>query len=550
MKIFQSTELSRDPVAQMEATTKQYVDNMIVSGAVVGGLFFTNVSPTGSGIVGGKTYVPGTTPASKVILTAASDTDNVTVVLFAEGGSTFYSPTVTIETIPPQAGGPIVATLVEDTFDKRSYIASAVLTGITVDTIVNAVSSTNASAQCMITRAQVGPAIDVLVIGALPGTQTEVKAGDVLPINGRAPNSAVYAEILAGGAAASVTSLTLGAADSYSPGYKSLTGTFVVSGVQTGVQSIQARARNALGTYGTTIASVNTVTLNQTYPTIGTRLISYPGVQTALKGVESAIVTATVTNFDTILYTGTNVTIAAPSTYSSSKTVTRSGGTYSVGVQNYTITANKASNNATTTATSAISIADVAATAAITISGNPTRLVSSPAGADYTIVITATQQLQSPPTLAASSGTFLGSWTGSGTTWSRTLRISDTDLKGAQSFTGLSITGLSSITGTTITSGSTYTVGGFINRSATFPAFARYAPIGTSVQTISKVAASYTGGTVLARQPNTSDVFQGFTIVDSAGNYDPFGDHLFISDAAFAAANTSGTLQLDISEAV
>jgi hypothetical protein len=64
------------------------------------------------------------------------------------------------------------------------------------------------------------------------------------------------------------------------------------------------------------------------------------------------------------------------------------------------------------------------------------------------------------------------------------------------------------------------------------------------------VAASYTGGTVLARQPNTSDVFQGFTIVDSAGNYDPFGDHLFISDAAFAGANTSGTLQLDISEAV
>ena len=549
MKIFQSTELSRDPVAQMEATTKQYVDNMIVSGAVVGGLFFTNVSPTGSGIVGGKTYVPGTTPASKVILTAASDTDNVTVTLFAEGGSAFYSPTVTIETIPPQAGGPMVATLVEDTFDKRSYIASAVLTGITVDTIVNAVSSTNASAQCMITRAQVGPAIDVLVIGALPGTQTEVKAGDVLPINGRAPNSAVYAEIIAGGAAASVTSITLGAADSYSPGYKSLSGTFVV-GAGTGVQSIQARARNALGTYGTTNTSVNTVVLNQTYPTIGSRLISYPGVQTALKGLESAIVTATVTNFDTILYTGVNVTIAAPSTYSSSKTVTRSGGTYSVGVQNYTITANKASNNATTTATSAISIADVAATAAITISGNPTRLVSSPAGADYTIVITATQQLQSPPTLAASSGTFLGSWTGSGTTWTRTLRIADTDPKGSQTFSGLAITGLSGIASSTITSGSAYNVGGFINRSVTFPAFARYAPIGTSVQTISKVTASYTGGSVLTRQPNTSDVFQGFTIVDSAGNYDPFGDHLFISDAAFAGANTSGTLQLDISEAV
>jgi trimeric autotransporter adhesin len=549
MKIFQSAELSRHPETNMEAATKFYVDNLVGGTVISGGLFFTNAAPTSTGIVGSKTYVPGTTPANRVISEATTDTDNVTVTLFAEGGGTFYSPTITITTVPPQAGGPITASLTEDPTDKRSYTAAASLSGITADTVITATSTTNATATMTIRRAVAGPNIDVLVIGSLPGTQTEAKAGDVVSIDGRVPNSATYAEIIVGGAAGSLAVLTVGAADSYSPGFKEITGTFVV-GSATGTLGVTARARNALGTFGSNFASQNTIVLNQTYPTIGARTITYPATQQGLKGSETATITSTITNANTYLYTGTNLTVTDPTTYSVSKTVTRTGGTYVFGTNNYTISATRTANNATTTASSAVTIADTAPAAAITIVGNPARLFSSPAGTDYTVTITANQRLISAPSLVASSGTWQGSWTGSATTWTRVLRIADTDPKGTQSFSSLSLTNLANVAGSTITSGSTYTVGGFATRTITFPAFARYAPIGTSIVDITKTVASYTGAAALTRQANTANVFQGYTIVDSAGNYSPTGDHLFISDADFAGSNTTGTLQLDIGETV
>ena len=549
MKIFQSTELSRHPISEFEAATKYYVDQTVTNGAIVGGLFFTNAAPTSAGIVGTKTYVAGTTPSNKVISEATTDNDNVTVTLFAEGGSAFYSPTVTITTSPVQAGGQVVATLVEDTNDKRSYAATAALI-ITADTVITATSSTNAVASMTIHRAAAGPNIDTLVIGAYPGAQTEVKSGDTLSVTGRAPNTATYAEVVSGGAAGSLAVLTVGAADSYSPGFKTLTGTITV-GAGTGAQTIQARARNALGTFGSNFTSSNSVTLNQTFPTIGARTITYPATQSGLKSSETASISSTVTNFDTISYTGTNISIASPTTYGASKTVTRTGGTYSFGTNNYTITATKASNAATSTASSAVTIADTAPTAAITIGGSPARLFSTPSGTDYVVTITANQQLNVAPSLTASGGAWQGAgWVGSGTTWTRTLRINDAVTKGNQTFSALSVTGLANVAGSTITSGSAYIVGGFVTRTITFPAFARYAAIGTNVTTITKVTAAYTGSTVLSRRTDTVDTFQSFTIVDSAGNYDPVGGYLFISDSAFAGSNTSGTLQLDIAEAV
>lgn len=548
MKIFQSAQLSSNPVQDMEAATKIYVDNKVATGAIVGGLFFTNVAPTSTGIVGTKQYVAGTVPANSVITQATTDSDNITVTLFAEGGSAFYSPTVTITTVPAQAGGPVVASLAVDVANTRSYFATVALIGITANTVITATSSTNATASCQVIRATVGPAIDTLVIGALPGSQTEAKAGDVISINGRAPNTATYAEIIVAGASASVSSLTVGAADSYSPGYKLLTGTFTVSALS-GAQSIQARARNALGTFGITFTSSNTITLNQTYPVIGARTVTYPATQSGLKGTESATIASTVTSFDTISYTGVNLSVTAPTTYGASKTVTRTGGTYSFGTSNYTITATKASNAAVTTASSAVTIADAVPAATITIGGSPVRLFSSAAGTDYTITIAASQQLLNAPSLVASAGTWQGAWAGAGTTWTRVLRILDTDTKGAQTFNTLVVTGLAGAVGSTITSGAAYNIGGFVTRTITFPAFAQYAPIGTHVSNISKVSASYTSSSVLALQTSTANVFQGFSIVNSSGVYDPLGNYLFISDSAFAGANTAGTLQLDISEA-
>lgn len=547
MKIFQSTELTADPVLDAEAVTKRYVDARIVNGVATGGLFFTNISPTTTGIVGSKQYVPNTTPANRVITEGTTDTSNVTVTLFAEGPSSFYSPVVTITTSPPQAGGPIIATLAEDPSDKRAFTATANLTGITADTVVTAISNSNATATATIRRAAAGPEVQSLTIGALPGTQTEAKQGDVVPVTGSVPNTATYAEIIAGGAAGSLSVLTVGAADSAGAGFKTISGTFTVSSAS-GLQSVQARARNALGTFGGAFTSANQITLNQLFPTIGARTITYPATQSALKGSETATVTATVTNADTVVYTtSADLSVTAPNTYSASKTVTRVGGSYVFGVNNYTITATKASNGAVTVASSAITIADAAPTATIAITGNPARLQSSPTGNNYTVTFTSNQRLSTAPTVTPSSGTFIGSWSGGPTVWTRTLQITDANPKGPQTFTA-SMNNLANVNGTTITAGANYTVGGFVNRTITFPAFARYAPIGTSVTDITKTVASYTGASVLTRYNDTGDYFQGYTIVNSAGVYDPTGDHLFISDAAFAGSNTTGTLQLDIRE--
>jgi hypothetical protein len=484
-----------------------------------------------------------------VIYETTTDTDNVTVALLAEGGSSFYSPTVTITTLPAQPGGPIIASLAENPTDRRSFFASAALTSITADTVVTGTSSTGATTVLTIRRAAAGPEFTILNIGTLPGAQTEVKAGDVVTVNGKIANSATYAELLANGASSAVSVLTLGAEDSFGAGFKTVIGSFVVSGLS-GEQEVQARARNVLGTFGATQTSSNTIMLNQTYPTIGARSIVYPGSQTALKVTESATVSSTITNFDTVAYTGTNLSVSSPTTYEVAKTVTLTGGTYSVGTNNYTITANKASNNATSTASSSISIANVAPTAAISIVGNPSRLFSSPNGTDYTVTITANQQLSSAPALDASAGVWQGGgWAGFGTTWTRVLRILDVTAKGPQTFSGLSITGLAGLVGSTITSGANYTIGGFATRTITFPAFARFAAIGTNVVNIVKVTASYTGSSALTRRSDTTSAFQSFTIVDATGNYDPLGGYIFISDADFAGANTSGTLQLNVAEA-
>lgn len=544
MKLF-APVVDNDPTLPLGVASKAYVDARLgqeIGSIIVGNVFITNISPTSSGIVGTKVYDPNTVPSNSVLTEATSDTQNITVTVYAEGGNAFYSPSITINGVN--------ATLTKIAGDaSRVYTGTANLTIGSGDTVINVVSSTGATATATIHLAGAGPAISALSIGALPGSQTEVKSGDVVQVSGVVANEATYVEVIAGGAASALSSLSLGAVGSAGTGLRTFSGSFTV-GSGSGSQTIQARARNALGTYGATFTSSNSVALNQTFPTIGTITISYPNSQSALKGSEVANVTGTVTNGDVVSYSSSaNLSVASPSSYAATKSVSRVSGGYVVGVNNYTITATKTSNGAVSTRSAAISIADTAPTAAISISGNPARLVSSAAGQSYSVTITANQSLLSAPSLSAPSGTWSGSWSGSGTTWTRTLVIRDTDTKGTFSFASLSLPNLAGVTGTTITSGASYTIGGFTTRTLTFAAFSQIAAIGTNVTTIAKTSAKYTGATAnLVLQGSTADAFQGYTITDAAGNYNPNGGYLFITDQAYAGANTSGTLQVDISE--
>jgi hypothetical protein len=548
MKIYQSATTT-DPTQPSEIATKRYVDQQVVSGAIIGGVFFTDISPTSTGIVGAKAYVANTVPANKVITDGTADTQNVRVSLVAEGGSAFYSPTITITTVPALPGTPVVVNLAEDTYDKRMFAGFVDLTGVTADTVITATSSTNATARATVHVAAAGPSISSLTIGAYPGSQTEAKNNDVMPITGVVPNTATYVEVIVAGAAKAISSLTLGAADSAGAGFKTVTGTFIV-GASSGSQKATARARNTLGTYGANFQSGNSITLNQTFPTIGARTLTYPATQSALKGSETVSIASTVTNADTVAYTSSaDLSVSNANLYEAVKTVTRVGGSYVIGTNNYTITATKASNGAIATASSAVTIANAAATASVSITGNPSRLVSTPGGVSYTVNITPNQLLSAAPTMAASSGTLGGSWTFSAGVYSNTLLIKDTDVDGAQLFGSLVLVGLAKVQGTTITSGANYSVGGFQVRTITFPAFQQFAAIGTNVVDITKTIARYSGvaGT-LALRSDTTQFSQGYTITDASGNYNPTGGYLFITDGAFAGSNTSGTLQLDIEE--
>lgn len=181
---------------------------------------------------------------------------------------------------------------------------------------------------------------------------------------------------------------------------------------------------------------------------------------------------------------------------------------------------------------------------------NVPHLRSAVAGKDYAVRVTANQQIDSAPQLNASVGAWQGSWVKiSSTTWERHLRIEDSDVRGLAYFSGLVLEGLGGHQQSAISSGGQHVVQGFEARTITFPAFARYTSIGVQVSDISNTVARYAGtADDLVLRSDTQDAANSYTIVDSGGVYDPAGDQLFLSDAAFASSNTSGTLQVEVEE--
>ena len=504
-------------------------------------IFITDVTPTSSGIVAAKQYQAGVVPSDAVLSSCITDTANVRIHFLAEGGPSSYSPTV-------QVDGANADSMTEVAGDKRLFEGYRDIV-LTESTTITVTSDTGSDTTVDITLATEGPVVQSVTIGALPGSQTEVKQGDTLPVTGVVANDAT-AMIVKNSGVASSGSLALGADDSAGAGFKTFSGNVTVSN-RSGTLTVGVAATNFLGTEGGTVQSGNSVVLNQTYPTVPAISVTYPGGQNALKGSESATVTSNITNADVVNYTFDNGNVTDPTVLAANKTVTRTSGTYVTG-NNYHISATRTANDATTTRDGSVRIADTAPTASIAISGSPSRLRSSAAGEDYNVIIDPDQVLDAAPTLDASIGTWQGSWTAiSGGRYQRTLRITDADPKGAGVFSNLNMNNEALVNGTTITSGANYTVGGIMFREITFPAFARYAAIGTSVVDINKTDSRYSGAEdPLTLRNDTNDVSQSYTIVDSGGLYDPTGDHLFISDAAFAGSNTSGTLKLDFEEVV
>lgn len=541
---------SPTPEDPLDLVNKQYVDSLFSQTAGEPPVFITDVTPQSTGIVGLKQYVPNTVPTNVVVTNAVSDTANVRIHFIAEAPASSYSPVITGRV---GNGSEVTAQYMIQMSGQTRVFQGYVNLTVSVDSTVTITSSTGATATVAVVAAFDGPEATAFTIGTLPGSQTEVKSGDVVPVSGTAPNSATSLTIQDFGAASSGNINSLGAVDSAGAGFRTFSGTMTVSS-RTGSLNARIVAYNVLGTAGDPVTSSNAVTLNQTFPTIGTITVTYPGSQLAIKSGDSATLSSTITNADTVAYTSSaNLSVASPNTYAASKTVSYVSGTYVYNTNNYTITATKASNGAVSTAQKAVNIANVAPTAAVTIVGSPARLRSSAVGEQYEVRVTPNQILLSAPTLdlPTNGGTWSGSWTLVSNYWRRYIIVNDAQVRGTYSYQNVVLPSLSGNTldGSTLTSGGSYTIGGFLEKILTFAAFERYHAIGTTVGDITKTRARYVGDDVdLTRRTDTNNVSHSFTISNGSGVYSATGGYLFLSDLDFANSNTTGTLQVAVEE--
>ena len=380
-------------------------------------------------------------------------------------------------------------------------------------------------------------------VGTYPGSQTELKAGDTIRVEGTTNTPADAIQCTDVGACGSQI-VTFASGTSFS-----VLVTIANRGLS--VQSLFARL-SARGTVsqaygptrdtnngGGTTDGVNLVKLNNLYPTIdgltgaGTVTgrafaIAYPASQSALKDAETAAITAAASNYDIISYSapGAEVSIPSPSVFASPKVVTRVGGTYNVSTDNYQIVATRNANAAVKTVSGVVAIAHV--NQVITVSVPFARLRSGgnngTAAQDYTVTISSNQQLFSAPSVApeagGNKGTFQGgAFAGGPSSWTRTFRISETvpDLKGTFTWASLSTTNRAGKVVSTITTGPTYTLGGFVARTLVFSTpFGPNTTLGTEVVTFSKLTAgtfTATSSPALKQTIGTSPpVINGYTI--------------------------------------
>lgn len=526
--------LDSEPTEPYHAARLEDLDKRAVKSPI----YITDITPTSDGIVANKNW-KDTVPSNKFLNSAITDTESVRVHILVQG-AVFTPPEVEVN------GSPITnfVSVSETMFSGYVDIIMAESGEILAE---NKTSETEYSVS--LTVATQGPTVSLLTIGALPGSQTEIKQGDVVTISGTVGNDAVSMSVLNAGAAASGSINTFGTSDSAGPGLKTFSGTFVTSN-RSGDLGVTVTATNFLGTVGEAVVSSNSVTVSQVAPTIGTISVNYPNGQGALRNGDTANVSATITNADDVLYafngSGQTATVIDPTVYEVTKLVTLETGTYSTG-NNYTITATRAANGSVTTRTGAIRIAETEATATVTIQGNPARLRTSASGENYVLRVQANQLLSESPDATIAHGAWQGDWSFSGGVYSRTFRLTDSDPRGDLA---VNVT-LNNLATKASPASATFTIGGLILRSIVFPAFARFAAIGAEVATITKTRARYAGASVdLTRRLDTTDAPASFTIVNSDGVYDPNGTHLFLSDSAYAGANTSGTLQVEFEELV
>lgn len=471
--------------------------NLVVIGAtggsggdgIDGGVWITNITPTSGGNVGDKSY----SSDGNVLDSCLTDTSALTVAVLALPGHTNYKPIVTINSNPVTLSANPDKPLWTGTYPMTYNFADASITVVHED---GASWSTTVDAD---TPAVISSAT---FINGYPGSQTELKAGDTFDVS-----------IMTDVAITSVIVDNYGAATggTYSVSGTNVGFTITIADRGTSVQNLGLRLRVVKST-GSTSANYLTssqgsvdgrdlVKLNNLYPSVSFGTITYPAGQSAIKSSESASVINTVSNYDSLTYSSPNgeLTVTSPTTYQTPKTVTYLAGTYNISSNNLRIVANRSTNDATTTQNTVVWIANTPAT--LSVSNPASRLRSGgndgTSAQSHTITISSSQRLTGAPTLTKDTGgTWLGgafSWTSTATSFTRSLQVTDSMAKATYNWGAISGTNLAGIVTSTNSGTTTYTLGGFVQRTITVAAFGINADINVEVSDYTKLSSTGSG---------------------------------------------------------
>jgi epidermal growth factor receptor substrate 15 len=409
---------------------------------------------------------------------------------------------------------------------------------------------------------------------------SEIKAGDT-----------VQSEIFIDGKGTSINNISLsvrsegvsnGSQTSYSSSYSKTTlsdGSYkftvpinvygsIGSSTRDGSQPAAFIARNNFGTLSDKFTTSDTATLNNgSIPSVNISSISYPSSQQAIKSSESASISNTVSNFDSIIYSSPNnqLSITDSTSYQSSKTAAYSSGGYNIdsdgGQNNFKVSAIKSSNGITIERQDIVNIANTPLT--LSINNLASKLSSSPSGTSDQFYLQSSQLMLNSPTLSLDSSqsnrsvlSVNSSGTGK-TSNSYIITVSDSDTKGTFSFS-VTATNLAGITTNSISTNPNYTLAGFSSRTINASPNslgAGLADIGTTVSNTSSVTfenvseggTAPNGGTIYTYQSysdgiqldNSYDVNNKFTICNSSGLTDSDGSFVFNLDKLNRSANTS-----------
>lgn len=501
-----------------------------IDGGIDGGIFITDIIPTNIGNVGNKVY----SNDGVVLESCVTDTNLVTVYIIAITGHTNYIPNCTINGLP--------VTLSQNP-DRPIFNGSLAL-DITGKNTIIALHEDGASDIANITMDAKPVIQSALFSSDYPGSQTELKAGDIIELSVTTDTDVVMVSIEDFGACISQT---------FSVSGTSFVLPVVIANRGVTLQSLHAKLKvqKDTGSWSDLFETGNSVNLNNLYPSVSISSIAYPGTQGAIKNSESATVINTISNYDSVIYSSPNgdLNIANSATFEANKVVTRIAGTYNLSTQNILISAVRNANGAIKETSGLVRIVNLAPTISIALpaarlrsGGNNGTVVQQ-----HQITITSNQPLLSAPSLNVPSGS-IGSFTGSNTTWKAYLSVHDNDTKGIFSFSSLSATGLSGITTSTISTGLTYELGGFVFRILTVPAFPnRSAAIGTDISNTSKLRCTNlskgaTGSLNYTYQSTTDEAVNKYTIVNTNTWYN--------CDGLNASSNTTGTMQIELEETV